>query len=56
MADTLGRQSGGTGEGPGGDCICPKCETKVTHKLGVPCYQMKCPKCYAVMERIVSKK
>jgi hypothetical protein len=24
---------------------------KVGHKLGVPCYEMKCPKCGGVMSR-----
>ena len=48
---TLGRQPEGTGEGPGGDCICPKCGTKVAHKLGAPCYELKCPKCGAKMGR-----
>jgi hypothetical protein len=24
---------------------------KVAHKLGVPCYQMKCPKCGGMMSR-----
>ncbi len=38
---------GGTksGAGPGGYCICPNCGHKAPHQVGVPCYQMSCPKC-----------
>lgn len=46
-----GRQPGGYGLGPGGDCICPSCNTKAPHQRGVPCYQMECPKCGAKMVR-----
>ncbi|MCK4352273.1 hypothetical protein KAW65_02580 [candidate division WOR-3 bacterium] len=42
---------GGQALGPGGYCICPKCGTKVAHKLGQPCYNMTCPKCGAKMTR-----
>jgi Zn finger protein HypA/HybF involved in hydrogenase expression len=48
---TLGRQPGGTGEGPGGKCVCLKCGATATHKLGQPCYQVTCPKCGAKMTR-----
>lgn len=42
---------GGFGWGPGGECVCPNCGYRVTHQLGVPCYQMKCPKCGSPMTR-----
>jgi predicted RNA-binding Zn-ribbon protein involved in translation (DUF1610 family) len=37
--------------GPEGNCVCPTCGLKLAHKLGVPCYQMKCPKCGEMMSR-----
>ncbi|MGD2117671.1 MAG: ferredoxin [Chromatiales bacterium] len=37
--------------GSGGECICPKCGTKVPHQQGVPCQQMHCPECGAKMLR-----
>jgi hypothetical protein len=44
---------GGFGMGPGGECVCtnPGCGTKASHQRGVPCYQMKCPKCGSPMTR-----
>lgn len=38
---------GGTraGAGPAGDCVCPKCGTRVPHGRGVPCYTITCPGC-----------
>jgi len=44
---------GGTkaGSGPGGQCVCPSCGATVAHKIGVACYQIKCPKCGAAMVR-----
>jgi len=33
------------GMGPGGYCVCPKCNYRVKHERGVPCASLKCPKC-----------
>jgi hypothetical protein len=33
------------GSGPGGNCLCPACQLSVPHARGVPCYEMKCPRC-----------
>jgi hypothetical protein len=47
-----GRMGGNRpGAGPSGECVCPKCGTKVAHQRGVPCYDIKCPKCGAKMTR-----
>jgi len=37
------------GQGLGGtrECVCPKCGEKVPHRRGVPCSEIKCPKCDA---------
>lgn len=37
--------------GSEGYCVCPKCETRVVHQPGVPCIDMRCPKCGAKMLR-----
>ena len=42
---------GGQGLGAGGECVCPACGEKVPHTRGVPCNQMKCPKCGQLMAR-----
>jgi hypothetical protein len=42
---------GGFGAGPGGECVCTGCGHTVPHQRGVPCYQMKCPKCGSPMTR-----
>jgi ferredoxin len=46
----MGR-GGGFAAGPGGYCVCPSCGERTPHQLGSPCYQLKCPKCGAVMTR-----
>ncbi|MBC8231487.1 hypothetical protein H8E77_18205 [bacterium] len=48
----MGRM-GGTrqGAGPVGQCVCPSCGTTVVHQVGVPCYNVSCPKCGAKMTR-----
>lgn len=45
------RQGNRKGAGPSGNCICPKCGTKIAHQRGVPCYQTKCPQCETQMVR-----
>jgi len=48
-----GRNAGNLpGSGPGGYCVCPKCNTKVEHETGIPCYSMKCPKCGTPMIKV----
>ena len=34
-----------------GECVCTKCKHKITHQRGMPCYQIKCPKCGTLMTR-----
>jgi len=41
--------------GEGGECVCPKCETLIAHKSGVPCQEERCPKCNAKMLRVGSE-
>jgi hypothetical protein len=37
--------------GPGGFCVCPKCDERIRHNRGVPCQEEKCPRCGARMLR-----
>ncbi|MFP4476459.1 MAG: hypothetical protein ACLFOY_12940 [Desulfatibacillaceae bacterium] len=37
--------------GPGGTCVCPKCETRKPHVKGRPCLEESCPACGAKMLR-----
>jgi len=47
-----GRGGGrGSRPGPGGFCLCPACGHKEAHQQGVPCLEVKCPQCGAVMTR-----
>ena len=47
-----GRMGGsGSGAGPVGECVCPKCGAIVPHEVGVPCYLKNCPKCGSKMVR-----
>jgi predicted DNA-binding protein (UPF0251 family) len=39
------------GVGPGGYCICPECGYRQKKTLGVPCTELKCKKCNAMMVR-----
>jgi len=34
-----------SGQGPGGECVCPQCGYTISHQRGVPCSDLKCPKC-----------
>lgn len=42
---------GGQGKGPGGGCICPQCGHKVSHQVGIPCFEITCSKCGSKMIR-----
>ena len=45
------RRAAWGGIGPGGNCVCPSCGEKVSHKPGTPCTSVKCPECGAQMIR-----
>lgn len=45
-----GRMSG-SALGPGGICYCSSCGYETSHKIGSPCYKMKCPKCGTSLSR-----
>lgn len=48
----LGRKQGDKpGSGPGGVCICKKCDYEVEHKIGQPCNEIICPKCRIPMTK-----
>ena len=40
--------------GPIGECVCPKCEMRITHRRGVPCQEERCPRCQVRMLRVDS--
>ncbi|MFO7638112.1 MAG: hypothetical protein R6X14_02235 [bacterium] len=42
---------GGGGRGAPKNCVCPACGASVPHQPGVPCRELKCPKCGATMVR-----
>ncbi|MBW1902832.1 MAG: hypothetical protein JRJ20_14575 [Deltaproteobacteria bacterium] len=42
---------GGRGMGQGGECVCPNCGEKAAHERGIPCFEIKCPKCGSSMTR-----
>lgn len=41
----------GRGMGLGGNCLCPSCGTIIPHQTGMPCTELKCPKCGTMMIR-----
>jgi len=42
-------QKQGQGLGGTSECVCPKCGEKMPHRRGVPCSEVKCPKCDSPM-------
>ena len=46
-----GRMGGQFAAGPGGVCVCTKCNYETAHVRGQPCNQRKCPKCGSPMTR-----
>jgi hypothetical protein len=46
-----GRKGGPSNAGPGGNCLCPKCNYAEPHMPGEPCKSKKCPKCGTLMIR-----
>lgn len=46
-----GRMGGNKTGGIGGNCICPQCGHRQTHKQGVPCTTIKCPQCATMLIR-----
>ncbi len=46
-----GGRGGGFGGGTGGKCVCTSCSHALPHTRGVPCTQIKCPKCGSLMVR-----
>jgi hypothetical protein len=48
----LGRGMGAAaGMGVGGNCVCPKCGSKISHTRGIPCNTLKCPNCGTTLVR-----
>jgi len=46
-----GRMGGPAAAGPEGYCVCPKCDYKTKHTVGVPCSRKVCPKCKTKLAR-----
>lgn len=46
-----GRKGGPIAGGAVGTCRCPNCSHTQPHERGVPCTQVKCPKCGTAMIR-----
>lgn len=42
---------GGKAAGPGGKCVCTSCGHGIPHQRGIPCTEIKCPKCNSRMSR-----
>jgi len=49
--DDFQARFGRKGLGPGGECYCPNCGYSERHTTAQPCFQKKCPKCGAAMDR-----
>ncbi|MBN1293455.1 MAG: hypothetical protein JXB48_16565 [Candidatus Latescibacteria bacterium] len=49
-----GRMGGSFSAGTGGNCMCPNCGATSSHERGVPCNQITCPKCGAIMTREIN--
>ena len=49
VMEALGKGTGPEGVGGTDTCICPECDETVPHKRGVPCNEIKCPKCKTPM-------
>lgn len=49
-------QQRGMGKSQFGVCVCPQCNYSITHKRGVPCTTLRCPKCNIPLTRQVSSK
>jgi predicted Fe-Mo cluster-binding NifX family protein len=47
----VGAGRGRLAQGPAGNCVCPKCGHQESHQRGVPCLEMKCPKCGIALVR-----
>lgn len=43
------RRSGGNQSLGSRKCTCPNCGYEIDHQPGVPCIQIKCPKCQTLM-------
>ncbi|MEA3357034.1 MAG: hypothetical protein U9Q67_01220 [Patescibacteria group bacterium] len=50
MGRGLGRGAGRKTLGGTAECTCPKCGHKEPHKRGIPCTEVKCPKCGTPMK------
>lgn len=37
--------------GPPTNCVCPQCGIVVPREPGIPCFQMRCPRCGSFMTR-----
>lgn len=48
-----GRGQGRGRFGPVDECVCPNCGHREPHKLGVPCYSCRCPKCDTPMTGVM---
>lgn len=46
-----GKMRGPYAAGIGGNCVCPKCSSKIYHIAGQPCNSRTCPECGTMMVR-----